>query len=386
MLSEIDIENYKYKIEIDTNSSLFPMILRYAATFDSINHYITDGIDKEYGQNNKEFSNIEYKVDLKIGYGIHKILFNNNEIIINYYRQDDKPVGTSYCAKLMEYLILYSNNSKEDLTNFILESRINSEPKKNENIVCKILKNVNWITLSKLPKRDSSSIFLDENIKEDIFYDIDNFLENENEYIKYGIPYKRNYLLEGSPGTGKTSLIFTIASKYNMDIAIINFGPKVDDNVFMTAISNLPANSILILEDIDALFIERSSSTENHSMISFSGVLNVLDGMARKHKMITFMTTNYIDKLDNALKRPGRIDYTISFNSATEKQIIEMFSHFLPNIKIPSKIIENIIKKKITTAMLQKFLFENRNSKDIFLDIDKLYKLSNKTKNLSIYI
>ena len=42
-----------------------------------------------------------------------------------------------------------------------------------------------------------------------------------------------------------------------MNIYIINLGPNVDDSVFMTAVSHLPNKSILLLEDIDALFVER---------------------------------------------------------------------------------------------------------------------------------
>ena len=43
------------------------------------------------------------------------------------------------------------------------------------------------------------------------------------------VDWRRFLLLLGKPGTGKTSLITTIASKVDMDIAIITFGPKMDD-------------------------------------------------------------------------------------------------------------------------------------------------------------
>ena len=47
--------------------------------------------------------------------------------------------------------------------------------------------------------------------------------------------------------------------------------------------------------------------------IAVKGILNVLDGMARKDGLIVFMTTNYKEHLDKALIRPSRIDFTISF-------------------------------------------------------------------------
>ena len=53
--------------------------------------------------------------------------------------------------------------------------------------------------------------------------------ETEDEYRSFGIPYKMNILLEGLPGTGKTSLIYAIASTLNMNIALVSFDAKMTD-------------------------------------------------------------------------------------------------------------------------------------------------------------
>ena len=89
--------------------------------------------------------------------------------------------------------------------------------------------------------------------------------------------------------------------------------------------SILPEKTILVLEDIDALFVERKPGDSNKSMISFSGLLNTLDGIAHKEEQLTFLTTNYITKLDKTLIRPGRIDKTVKFSYATIYQI-ELYS------------------------------------------------------------
>ena len=73
----------------------------------------------------------------------------------------------------------------------------------------------------------------------------------------------------------------------------------------MTAISKIPEKAILLLEDVDALFVDRKANDSNKSLVSFSGILNVLDGMARKNGLITFLTTNYRNELDPALIRPS---------------------------------------------------------------------------------
>ena len=128
------------------------------------------------------------------------------------------------------------------------------------------------------PKKKEDKESHDE-LKEEALNDVKTFLKKQDLYEKYGIPYKRNYLLEGIPGCGKTTLILTIASELEMDVAIVNFGPKISDSVFMNAVSNLQKGTILVLEDIDSLFLKRESTRENKSAVSFSGVLNILDGL-----------------------------------------------------------------------------------------------------------
>ena len=78
-----------------------------------------------------------------------------------------------------------------------------------------------------------------------------------------GINYKRVYLLEGLPGTGKTSLITALASKYDLNIGIFNFDSKTTDSVFSKMVKILPDNSALLLEDLDGLFQARKEGDIN---------------------------------------------------------------------------------------------------------------------------
>ena len=197
-----------------------------------------------------------------------------------------------------------------------------------------------------------------------------------------------NVIFTGEPGTGKTSTIFAIASKLDMNISIINFGPKLYDHGYNNAIAELSNDTILVLEDIDSLFIDRVNSDENKSNISFSGILNILDGIARKHKLIIFMTTNHKDRLDPALIRPGRIDYNIHFNYSTKNQIEKIMTYYFNDEQLTQEFISKIKNKKITTCILQKFLFENRKNKNNILTkfntLDDLIKDYSKSSHLYI--
>jgi hypothetical protein len=85
----------------------------------------------------------------------------------------------------------------------------------------------------------------------------------------------------------------------------------------------------VLLEDIDAAFPNReevdSFTPQQASDVTFSGLLNVLDGVAASEERLVFMTTNHLNRLDPALIRPGRVDYVQLIGDATDHQVICIF-------------------------------------------------------------
>lgn len=55
--------------------------------------------------------------------------------------------------------------------------------------------------------------------------------------------------------------------------------------------------------------------------LTFSGFLNAIDGVRSQEGRIIIMTTNYKEKLDPALLRPGRVDEMYEINYASKYQI-----------------------------------------------------------------
>lgn len=347
-------------IEIPYKSHLASLVKGFAATFESVNNFKCESISN----GEKE------KLELEINFGSYIISYNfeneNHDIIIEY-NEIGESVGTYFTAEKLEKLIVRIEYNQENYTikkkcidSFIKDSKNYFNKKDEKEIVCKILKNGHWSVLSKLPKRSMDTIYLSDKQKKLIIDDLFKFKNSKMQYQDLGIPWKRNYLLEGPPGTGKSSLIFALASLFNMNIHMINLGPKVDDSAFMSAIANLPNNTILLLEDIDALFVERKANDSNKSMVSFSGILNVLDGMARKNGLVTFLTTNYKNRLDKALIRPSRVDLIIKFENANKEQILQMFNKFFPdkdNFEAFYKKIEHI---NFSICAIQKFFMHIR--------------------------
>lgn len=353
--------NGNFTIKLRGDTSITMNLLKYLATLDDIsNNFIAVGFDSTN------------EVKLTLDYGTFTTTYKNSDLTI-IYNQDDNVVGDSNGTSKYETLILSSKKNKQILLDLLEESRIYGLKKGENRLVIRVMKSGFWSNLSSLPKRNLDTIFLEKKLLSSLVTDVKEFIDNEELYISNGIPYKRNYLLTGPPGTGKTSLIFAIASELNLDINIISFGPSVDDYTFMTGISRMTENSILILEDVDSLFIDRNNSENNKSMVSFSCILNTLDGVGRKNKQITFLTTNYKNRLDKALIRPGRIDKSVHLDYANKYQIEEMFNHFLPQQShLFDKFWEKIKDEKLTTAILQQFLFRNRKSTNVIENIPEL--------------
>ena len=217
-----------------------------------------------------------------------------------------------------------------------------------------------WTKLNKIYKRDINTLCFDKNEHLDLLKSINDFLseESEQEYRSLGIPYKMNILLEGYPGTGKTSLIFAIASSLNMNISMISFDSKMNDIALMKAIKRVPENSIIVFEDIDVLFKDRKDN-DTYKGISFSGLLNCLDGFCSAYKQIIFMTTNFCCNLDIALKRPGRVDYSIHFDYATKNQKKKLFHKFCKeNHKEEKEFLKKLNSLKVTTAVYSSTFFQ----------------------------
>jgi len=66
--------------------------------------------------------------------------------------------------------------------------------------------------------------------------------------------------------------------------------------------------------------------------VSFSGLLNAIDGVASHEGRILIMTTNHRERLDSALIRPGRVDTQIEFGYAAKETLAEIFRELYKEI------------------------------------------------------
>lgn len=103
-----------------------------------------------------------------------------------------------------------------------------------------------------------------------------------------------------------------------------------------------------------------NSMRANSEKLTLGFLLNLLDGVLEVPGRILIMTTNYPEKLDKALIRPGRIDLILDFKKTTRATIIEMYRHFydLSETSIHEKDFENIQDYQYSPAEINQVFFK----------------------------
>ena len=321
-----------------------------------------------------------------------KYIINDIEIEISDLVLNDK-VQTFYFKEDFYQIkkVVFKSSSKANIISFF-EEAINKKFKEKKDkfaevsgdkIIKKKWTGYCWAYDSSIPKRSFESIFLKENHINKIKDPITNFLKKEtyNDYNKHGIPYKLNIMLHGSPGVGKTSLIHTIASECCANLCVLNINAELKEEAMIEAISQVNEDdkkSILVLEDIDCIFADRKTNDSLKNNITMNGILNCLDGFNNPEGLIVIMTTNFPDKLDDALVRSGRIDLDIELTYLDKFQTRKMFLSFFNNEEHFEIMWDNIKKYSIEPATMIQFLFNNRHEKDISSKFEDLYTLIEK--------
>lgn len=218
----------------------------------------------------------------------------------------------------------------------------------------KYYENVQWRAFGMLPARKIESVSLDDGKEMELLADAKRFLGEQAVYDRAGRPHKRVYCLYGPPGTGKTSTVMAIASELAKDLAIFNVDSLRDDT-FIELMSSLPEGAVVMFEDVDAMFKQRESRAGG---MTFSTLLNSLDGVLHPRGTLIFLTTNHVERLDEALHRPGRVDRLVEVGNSNASQRALMWKAVFPRRDPPAVLLRET--PNISPAWLSALLFQHR--------------------------
>lgn len=185
-------------------------------------------------------------------------------------------------------------------------------------------------------------------------------------YSDRGITWKKGVLLYGPPGTGKTSLVRAIAQELYMDV--VSFDLASMSNVdFKESWENETVNNdskygkIVLIEDIDSIFVGRENKKNKEHGLSFDFFINTIDGITKSDGVLLIITTNNIDAIDAAIgrpdkdgnsTRPGRIDTCVYMGPLDEEGRRKIAQRILSDT--PEVIEQFVIEGEGTTgAMFQ---------------------------------
>lgn len=139
---------------------------------------------------------------------------------------------------------------------------------------------------------------------------------------EHDMTYKYIGCLYGEPGSGKTSLLCSVAKAMGIRNVMTVDVSELEGNgslrtLFSSKLSGGDVPNFLIIEDIHSheAFLKPEHQKDSGELIamgpSLDGLLNTLNGVVPLHNTIVFITTNYIERLDDAITRPGRTTHAM---------------------------------------------------------------------------
>ena len=181
--------------------------------------------------------------------------------------------------------------------------------------------------------------FFTEQVEREFVQDVLRFIQSQpGELVG---PHKRNYLLWGTAGSGKTSIVRSVLG--HLRIFRISNDLLSSKSDFLRAVSSIHDQVklgdyyVVLIDELDKFDLQYSSTTE----VDVGNLCEFLDGIMPNTGRIVVITANRIRRLqDNPeLLRAGRIHAQIYMDRPDDHQLRQTISYHRPEWTLPDRLV-----------------------------------------------
>lgn len=188
-----------------------------------------------------------------------------------------------------------------------------------------------------------------EDVKEQ-FKEISKYLKNKSKFEDNDLTVPRGILLTGEPGVGKTMFAKAFANEVNASLFFasgsdfaemyVGVGAKRIRSLFR--IANMSAPSIIFIDEFDAIGSREGMFKDSERTSVINQLLTEMDGLGKRNDVFLIATTNYENKIDSALLRPGRIDKKINIPNPDKNTRKSILKKYLGQFIVDDKTLDSL--------------------------------------------
>jgi transitional endoplasmic reticulum ATPase len=172
-------------------------------------------------------------------------------------------------------------------------------------------------------------------------------------YRSLGVRPPKGVLLHGPPGTGKTMLSRAVAAELRVHIRKLpatelvgTYSGETEANLrrlFDEASHHAP--TLIVIDEIDVITTNRGRLASQGDIRATTQLLSLMDGLDEVDGVVLLATTNRVDVVDEAFRRPGRFDEEIYVGppgASARREILAIHTREMPLTADAEEVLEEL--------------------------------------------